>query len=141
MSFPVACLVRCFQSFQGHRSEERFGQANRQLDELTAQQTQQSQRFAAINQGLAEAITAQEEVAQEVQQRLQEDDEFVRLSDRAAVAEAALERAEANLEEIDQDAVRKLPAYEASTLFRYLYDRGFDGEVAVDAQAVAVVVG
>jgi chromosome segregation ATPase len=41
------------------------------------------------------------------------------------VAEAALERAEANLQEIDQDAARKLPAYENSSLFQYLYDRGF----------------
>ena len=42
--------------------------------------------------------------------------EFVLLSDRAAVAEASLERAEANLQEIDQDSARKLPAYEDSTL-------------------------
>jgi hypothetical protein len=36
-----------------------------------------------------------------------------------------LERAENNLEEIEQDATRKLPAYEQSALFTYLRDQKF----------------
>ena len=68
-------------------------------------------------------VEEQMDLARAVEQRLQEDAGFVRLSDRAAMAEAALERAEANLEEIEQDADRKLPAYENSSLFRYLRDR------------------
>lgn len=78
-----------------------------------------------INHELDLALETQQEVANQAEQRLRQDDQFVHLSDRAAVAEAALERAEANLQEIDQDSARKLPAYDNSTFFRYLYDRGF----------------
>ncbi len=73
------------------------------------------------------AVKSQSEVSAQVEGQLQDDSKFVELSDRAAIAEAALERAESNLHEIDQDAVRKLPAYEASALFQYLYDSGYGG--------------
>jgi len=56
---------------------------------------------------------------------LKADSSFVHGSEQAAMAEAALERAEANLEEVSQDAARKLPAYESCRFFRYLRDRQF----------------
>ena len=71
------------------------------------------------------AVTEQNEVSGVVESRLQEDSQFVELADRAAVAEVALGRAESNLHEIDQDAARKIPSYEASALFKYLYERGY----------------
>ncbi len=77
------------------------------------------------NQQLDEAIDAQQALAAQVEQQLRQDPQFVGLSDRAAVAEAALERAEANLEEIENDAEKKLPAYRESSLFEYLRERGF----------------
>jgi hypothetical protein len=67
----------------------------------------------------------QHQVAEKVEAELRSEPEFVRLADRAAVAEASLERAEANMLEIDQDSARKLPGFNESSLFRYLYDRGF----------------
>jgi hypothetical protein len=77
------------------------------------------------NRELDEAIETQERLAGQVEQQLREDPQFVALADRDAVAEAALERAEANLEEIEQDAEKKLPAYHESSLFEYLRERGF----------------
>ena len=51
---------------------------------------------------------------------LRSDPRFTSLSDQAALAEAALERAEDNLQEIDQDSARKLPAYAGRAIQRKL---------------------
>jgi hypothetical protein len=107
------------------RKQEHSQRADDALNLLTSQRQQQDLQLVASNHEFDQAIEAQNSVAEKVRSRLQEDPRFVQLSDRAAVAEAALERAEANLEEIDQDSVRKLPSYDGSSLFRYLHDRGF----------------
>ena len=79
-----------------------------------------------VNEELDAEIEERDRIAHEVEKQLREDAEFVQLSDRAAIAEAALERAESNLDEVEQDAAKKLPAYDNSKLFRYLQDRGFN---------------
>jgi hypothetical protein len=107
------------------RKQEHADRVQIELDGLTSQRQQQDQHLLDINSQLDQAIETQQEVADLVEKRLREDDQFVRLSDRAAIAEAALERAEANLQEIDQDSARKLPAYDNSALFRYLQQRGY----------------
>ena len=103
------------------RVRESLASANVRREQLEAE-------LMTLNVELDAAIEAEQEIANQVEQTLRQSDEFVRLSDRAAVAEAALERAEANLQEIDQDAARKLPAYDASSLFRYLHDERFGTE-------------
>ena len=92
---------------------------------MIADQHELDESLVDLGAKLDTAMEEQDEVASQVESQLQQDTDFVELSDRAAIAEAALERAEANLEEIDQDSARKLPAYENSTLFRYLIDQGF----------------
>ncbi len=96
-----------------------------QLEEMISRRQQLDQNLLQSNQQLDQAIEAQQAVAEQLEQQLREDSRFVELSDRAAVAEAALERAEANYQEIQQDAERKLPAYQQSELFSYLRDRGY----------------
>ena len=108
-----------------HRKEEHARRVQNALNDLTSRREQQEKDLVSINGQLDQAVDARQELADEVEKQLSGDQQFVELTDRAAVAEAALERAEANLEEIDQDSARKLPAYEDSTLFRYLYDRGY----------------
>ncbi len=95
------------------------------LAAANASRVELENELVAIGAELDAAVESQQEVANQVEQTLRQSAEFVELSDRAAIAEAALERAEANLQEIDQDSARKLPAYEESSLFRYLHDRGF----------------
>jgi hypothetical protein len=56
---------------------------------------------------------------------LQENPQFIEFSKHATMAEVALERAEANLDEVSQDAARKLPAYQECKLFNYLKGRHF----------------
>ena len=104
----------------GHRNQLR-----ETLDRYNLGREHEDSKLLKFTEELDEALEAQHEVASVVEKVLQEDNEFVGLSDRAAMAEAALERAEANLSEIEQDAARKIPAYDNSKLFRYLYDRGF----------------
>jgi hypothetical protein len=81
-----------------------------------------------LNEQLDQLLHQREQLVKEIEQRLRDDQQFILLSDRAALAEAALERAEANLGEIDQDAARKLPAYEQSTLFQYLNQQAYGTE-------------
>ncbi len=107
------------------RKEDHRRRLQEDLDQLSQRRQQQDQQLLEINRLLDEATQTQQQTSKTVEKRLQEDDQFARLADRAAIAEAALERAEANLQEIDQDSARKLPAYDNSALFRYLHDRGF----------------
>lgn len=107
------------------RKEEHEGRIHQVLDDLTERRKQRDEHLMQINQQLDNALDEQDAAAKQVEDLLRADDRFVALSDRAAVAEAALVRAEANLEEIEQDSSKKMPAYDASSLFRYLYDRGY----------------
>lgn len=106
------------------QKEDHRRRLQEQLDQLAASLQHHQQQLGENGRQLDEASAKLQSVTSQVESRLQSDPKFVELSDRAAVAEAALERAEANLEEIDQDAARKIPDYNQSTLFRYLYDRG-----------------
>lgn len=110
------------------RQQDHARRLNTQCDQLKRNREERERQLAENRQLLDQALAKQQQVIGQVEQRLRSDPEFVRLTDRAAVAEAALERAESNLAEIDQDAARKLPAYDKSSLFRYLYDRGFGSE-------------
>lgn len=107
------------------RKENHLRNVQETLNELASQRHGHDERLIEINHQLDLAMEAQQEVAGRVEQQLQKDQQFMQLSDRAAVAEASLERAESNLQEIEQDAARKLPAYDNSALFRYLYDRRY----------------
>ena len=107
------------------RKEDHCNRLRNSLQQKNDQRQHAESRLNKVTADLDEAISEQEELGKQVEQELKQDPLFVELSDRAAVAEAALERAEANLSEIEQDAARKLPAYDESKLFRYLYDRDF----------------
>ena len=95
------------------------------LIQLQGNRDATEQRLEKEGGALDAAVAEQNEISAVVESRLQEDSSFVQLADRAAAAEVALQRAESNLHEIDQDAVRKLPAYQSSALFKYLYDRNY----------------
>jgi len=90
------------------------------LIQLQGNRDATEQRLEKEGGALDAAVAEQNEISAVVESRLQEDSSFVQLADRAAAAEVALQRAELNLHEIDQDAVRKLPAYQSSALFKYL---------------------
>ena len=107
------------------RKEHECEKLRTELETCIADRTDLENELVMLNTTLDQAVEEQESLSTKVEIELREDPDFVRLSDRAAVAEAAIERGEANLQEIDQDSARKLPAYEDSTLFKYLKDRDF----------------
>lgn len=107
------------------RKEAECNRLRSGIDDLTQKRDVQDAALVELNRQLDDARNAQNELSDEVEKQLRDDDAFVQLSDRAAVAEAELERAEANLHEIEQDAAKKLPAYSQSTLFNYLRERDY----------------
>ncbi|MGB7324225.1 MAG: hypothetical protein WBD31_05100 [Rubripirellula sp.] len=107
------------------RKQQECDRLRNELSSLTVERQSEDAKLLEINRQLDDLLDVQTQIGSEVEARLQQDSQFVSLADRAAVAEAALERAEANLAEIEQDAARKLPAYENSKLFTYLRDRGY----------------
>ena len=107
------------------RRDEQRDRLEQSLRDATDKLRLLEDRLFEINASLDEAHGKQERLAQEAESMLTSDGEFVKLSEQAAKAEAALERAEFNLDEIEQDAAKKLPAYRESALFTYLRDRDF----------------
>ncbi|MCO8123850.1 hypothetical protein NHH03_19045 [Stieleria sp. TO1_6] len=110
------------------RKEDQHRQLSDTLSEVNDKRYLQEDRLLEINTSLDEANVQQSELAEKVKNELAADQQFSSLSTQAAVAEAALERAESNLEQIEQEATRKLPAYEESSLFNYLRDQKFGTE-------------
>lgn len=96
-----------------------------ELEQLDRQRHASEAELTNVNTRLDAANERQERLTQAVSEALSTDAAFADSANRAAEAEASLQRAEANLDEIEQDALGKLPSYEQSALFMYLYRRQF----------------
>ncbi len=107
------------------RKQQHGDRLHAELDAAIEVRRAADDQIVEVNERLDGARDAVQVAIERVEKKLRDDPNFVSLADRAAVAEAALERAEDNLEEIDQDSARKLPAYENCELFTYLRDRRF----------------
>ncbi len=70
-------------------------------------------------------VGRREQLEPVVANQLQQRPEFVELSQHAAQAELSLQQNEARVRELQDSARDKLPAYERSQLFQYLYRRQF----------------
>jgi hypothetical protein len=79
----------------------------------------------AVTERLNAKVRQREALEAKVAEALKADPDFQRRSELAAKAEADLHRDERRVAELHDEALRKLPAYERSRLFRYLYERGF----------------
>lgn len=107
------------------RKQSHVAKLDGELATIAARRGDAERELAAITARLDEATIAQQSLAQAVSDALAADADFSNLSNRAAQAEASLQRAEANLQEIEQDSLKKLPGYENSALFMYLKKRNF----------------
>ncbi len=107
------------------RKESHVGRLVSELEQLDRQRDASEAELASVNTRLDAANERQERLAQAVSEALSTDASFADSANRAAEAEASLQRAEANLDEIERDALGKLPSYEQSSLFMYLYRRQF----------------
>lgn len=101
----------------------------RELEQqLAAQQRDLEAREAAladVTDQLNRKVAQREELEKSLAERLRGSDEFNRLSQAALEAERELERNEQRVAESKDEAARKLPSYDRSKLFKYLYDRGY----------------
>lgn len=107
------------------RKQNRVRELQNDLEDQNRIRTHYEQELDQTNQRLDEGEQLQYDLSQRVEANLQENPKFIEFSKHASLAEMALERAEANLDEVSQDAARKLPAYEACKLFTYLRDRDY----------------
>lgn len=107
------------------RKEDQRRRVTDALSTVSDKRNLEDDRLLEINSSLDQAKSIQDELSSKVESELAGDNTFVSLSGRAATAEAALERGESNLSEIEQDAARKLPQYEQSSLFNYLREQNF----------------
>lgn len=122
------------QTLSGIQSDlqEILERKDRRVDELTDQherldeERQQTEHDLDVVTGrLNEKVRQREALQQTVAAALAENDEFQSLSAQALEAEAELQRMEERVTEITREAEEKLPAYEKSRLFQYLYARHF----------------
>lgn len=107
------------------RKQDHVAKLDGELTAITSRRTHAESELSAVTAQLDEATLRQQTLAQAVSDALAADADFSNLSNRAAQAEASLQRAEANLQEIEQDSLKKLPSYENSALFMYLKKRDF----------------
>lgn len=107
------------------RKQAHVAKLDSELTTIASSRSHAESELAIVTAKLDEATLTQQSLAQTVSDALAADADFSNLSNRAAQAEASLQRAEANLQEIEQDSQKKLPSYENSTLFMYLKKRDF----------------
>lgn len=93
-------------------------------DDETEQRRLQ-QELVQVTSQLNEKVAQREELEKVVAERLDDDSRFQDLSKQALSAEQELNRNEQRVTEIQAEARDKLPSYEKSRLFKYLYERGF----------------
>lgn len=78
-----------------------------------------------VTEVLDELANRRDELQQLLAQRLREHAEFEPLSQQALAAETELKQNELRVAEMREEVAEKLPAYEKSRLFTYLYKRGY----------------
>ena len=107
------------------RKQLREHQLHDALREDESEATRLKEALEDVTEKLDAKVQQREQLEDVVAERLTEHQQFQKLSKQALAAEQELDRNEQRIAEIKQEAGEKLPAYEKSRLFRYLYDRGF----------------
>jgi chromosome segregation ATPase len=96
-----------------------------QASGATREVEHQDAELDRVTDELNAKVAEREQLESLVAERLHGCEEFTALSQQALVAEQELNRNEARVTEIQTDAKEKLPSYERSRLFKYLYDAGY----------------
>jgi hypothetical protein len=107
------------------RKERRVQELSDRIGRLRDAAAAGQVKFDAAAASAKQAADTQAAVQSELSKRLAENTEFQDFSKRALEAEAELQRDEERITEIRREAKEKLPAYERSSLFRYLQEQRF----------------
>ena len=107
------------------RKQQREDELHDALQHDEAEAVRLQDELEQVTDQLNEKVDQREQLEEIVAERLKANEDFQVLSKQALSAEQELERNEERIAEIKQEAEEKLPAYDDSRLFRYLYDRGY----------------
>lgn len=105
--------------------QRRFDEIQQQLTSDLDQKEQADEELREITDRLDDVVKKHDDLMEQVEQRLRQDAAYCELEARTQQAEVRLARDMSRCEELDAEAKDKLPAYEASRLFQYLWQRGF----------------
>ncbi|MBY0396347.1 MAG: hypothetical protein K2X91_07740, partial [Thermoleophilia bacterium] len=107
------------------RKEARERELAEQLARAEDEASRQDAELDRVTARLNELVARREELEARVAEVLKADADFQERSRLALQAEQKLHRDEQRAAEVRAEAAEKLPYYEKSALFRYLYDRGY----------------
>ena len=107
------------------RKERAMAELRGRLQRLLATEQESSQSRSQVDLQLTQLLTEQTSLQLVVQTELQSHLQFPTLSQQAVDAEAALHRDEKRVADVQSGAKEKLPTYERSSLFQYLYCRRY----------------
>ncbi|GEM_PF-2014407 len=107
------------------RKEDARRQRAERFQQATTLRASTDERWKSLCSRLNELTVKCDELAQRLSDQMAGDTEFQALSREAAEGQARLEQAQANLQQVDSDAHTKLPNYQQSRLFQYLWKNGF----------------
>ncbi len=107
------------------RKERTLAELQGRIARLLSAEQEASQSRTQADAQLTQQLAEQTRLQAVVQTKLQAHGEFPALSQQAVEAEAALHRDEKRVTDVQAGASEKLPTYERSSLFQYLYRRRF----------------
>ena len=110
------------------RRDDSRRQLGIRLHTASTQQASAEGQWKQLSEQFSAAAQKADELAKQLTEKLTSDPDLQRLSRDAAEAQARLEQATANLGDVELEAKTKLPPYEHSRLFQYLWDSEYDTE-------------
>ena len=110
------------------RKEDARRQRAERFQQATTLRESTDERWKSLCSRLNELTVKCDELAQRLSDQLAADTEFQTLSREAAEGQARMEQAQANLQQVESDAKAKLPNYQQSRLFQYLWNNAFGTE-------------
>lgn len=110
------------------RREDARRQLQTRLQSATTQYASAEAQWKQLTEQVTSANLKAEELTSQLTTKLTSDPDLQSLSRAAAEGQARLEQATANLKSVEEEVKTKLPPYERSSLFQYLWDSEFDTE-------------
>ena len=107
------------------KKQEHEETLQRSWDENLDRRSQLESEVDELTERLDDLVRERDELQGVLASRLKEHDDFQQLSRQALAAENELKRNEVRVSEMREEVAAKLPQYENSRMFQYLFRRGF----------------
>ncbi len=126
-----SAIERTFQAIRGDllgilaRKDSRQCELKAQLLQIETDTAERTRELDDVTRRLNEKVARREQLEAQVAETLKGDRAFQKRSKLALQAEENLHRNEQRIGDIETESAKKLPFYEKSRLFLYLYERRF----------------